>query len=165
MYRARRTGMHGEPFIMFKYRTMVVNADRIGGTSTSARDPRITRVGHVLRRFKLDELPQLLNVVLGDLSLVGPRPEVEEYTSMYTAEEQAILSVRPGMTDLASIKLIDLNATLARAHDPDAYYREVIRPRKNELRLQYARTHTFWLDLMILARTARALVSGKAREA
>jgi lipopolysaccharide/colanic/teichoic acid biosynthesis glycosyltransferase len=164
LYRAQRIGRHGVPFRMLKFRTMVLDADRIGGTSTAMTDPRITPTGRVLRRYKLDEVPQLFNVLRGDMSLVGPRPEVAEYTRLYSSEEQEILQVQPGMTDLASIRFFHLNQILATSDAPDAYYRDVIRPEKNRLRLEYARHRSFWLDLRILLRTLVLALGGRPRD-
>jgi lipopolysaccharide/colanic/teichoic acid biosynthesis glycosyltransferase len=158
-YRGTRTGRHGIPFGMLKFRTMVSNAEQVGGTSTAETDPRITRVGRFLRRTKLDELPQLVNVLKGEMSLVGPRPEVEEYTRLYSQEERAILSVRPGITDLSSIRFRQLNALLARVDDPDRYFAEKILPDKNRLRMEYVRRRSFLLDLKILLQTLRCLWS------
>lgn len=157
LYRARRTGRWGHPFVMYKFRTMVKDAEAMGGSSTAENDPRIAPIGRFLRRYKLDEWPQLINVVKGDMSLVGPRPEVEEYTRLYTREEEQILSVRPGMTDLASLDLRSLNAVLAETPHVDRFYKDVVRPRKNRLRLRYARTRTFGQDLRILWLTFDAL--------
>src|SRR5262245_27286832 len=134
-YRGRRVGLRGSPFRIFKFRTMVVNADRIGGSSTSNDDPRITRAGKVLRRHKLDELPQLLNVLIGDMSLVGPRPEVEHYVQMFTEDEKAILTVRPGITDWASLWNPDEGSVLAGSPDPEKAYLEKVRPGKLRLQL------------------------------
>jgi lipopolysaccharide/colanic/teichoic acid biosynthesis glycosyltransferase len=157
LYRGVRTGRHGKPFRIFKFRTMVANAEHIGGTSTADNDPRITRIGRWLRRVKIDELPQLINVLKGEMSLVGPRPEVEEYTRLYNPEERAILSVSPGITDLASMRFRDLNAILAKADDPDKYFAEKILPVKNSLRLEYVREHSFWMDLRIILQTLRSV--------
>lgn len=157
IYAAARTGRYGVPFRMLKFRTMVVGAEAIGGTSTAETDPRITASGSLLRRFKLDELPQLFNVLQGEMSFVGPRPEVDEYTDMYSDAEKQILEVRPGITDYASIRFRNLNSILARSADPDAYYRDVIRPEKNRLRLEYARHNNPWVDLKIIVETVSAL--------
>lgn len=164
LYRAQRIGRFGVPFRMYKFRTMVRDADKIGGTSTAESDPRITRVGRFLRRYKLDELPQLLNVLIGNMSLVGPRPEVEEYTCLYSHEERQILDVLPGMTDFASIEFMHLNSILARTPDADEHYRVHIRPIKNQLRLRYARTRTFWIDIQILVKTLTAVISRKRND-
>jgi len=157
-YRGERVGLQGKPFRIFKFRTMVVNADQIGGTSTPSDDPRITRIGRTLRKYKLDELPQLFNVLSGEMSLVGPRPEVKYYTDMFNPEEKAILSVRPGITDWASFWNSDEGSILAKAEDPDRTYLEVIRPTKVKLQLRYARSQSLWSDLKIIFLTLFALV-------
>ncbi len=159
-FRGFRTGRYGRSFRIFKFRTMVPEAERLGGTSTAETDPRITRVGRFLRKHKLDELPQLLNVLKGEMSIVGPRPEVEEYTRLYSPEEMQILSVFPGITDLASIRFRDLNALLAQSDDPDYYYANRIRPVKNQLRLEYVRRQSLWLDLKIILWTLREVWRG-----
>ena len=159
-YRGRRVGFKGASFRIFKFRTMVVNADRIGGSSTSNDDPRITRAGKALRRHKLDELPQLLNVLVGNMSLVGPRPEVEHYVQMFTEEEKAILTVRPGITDWASLWNPDEGSLLAGSVDPERTYLEKVRPGKLRLQLEYVRNRTFFADLGILIRTMAAVCLG-----
>ena len=136
-YRGLRAGRHGQPFRIFKFRTMVMNAHNLGGPSSSADDPRITRVGDFLRRYKLDELPQLLNVLKGEMSLVGPRPEVVEEVALYTDEEKRLLGVRPGITDWASIRFRNEGEILRGSVDPHAAYREKIRPEKIRLGLEY----------------------------
>lgn len=153
-YRGVRVGRRGRLFRMFKFRTMVVNADKIGGSSTADDDMRITKVGRRLRKYKLDELPQLFNVLTGDMSLVGPRPEVEFYVRMFKPNEEQILSVRPGMTDWASLWNSDEGAVLAGAEDPEKMYMELIRPEKLRLQLKYVRERSFWVDLSILVQTA-----------
>ncbi len=158
LYSGERVGRYGIPFQMHKFRTMVVNADRLGGSSASGDDPRITPLGQVLRRTKLDELPQLFNVLTGQMSLVGPRPEVPEYVAMYTEEERALLQLRPGITDWASLWNSDEGSTLAAYADPDAAYRDVIRPTKLRLQLQYLMDHSLRTDLRILSLTALAMV-------
>lgn len=157
-YRGRRVGRFGRPFLVLKFRTMVVNAERLGGPSTADDDPRITRVGKVLRKYKLDELPQLINVLKGEMSLVGPRPEVQHYVDMYSDEERAILSVRPGVTDWASLWDSDEGALLAGAEDPEAAYLEYIRPTKLRLQLHYVRTQSLLTDLRILALTLATVI-------
>lgn len=156
-YRGVRVGRFGRPFRIYKFRTMVVNAEAIGGSSTSDDDPRITRVGKLLRKYKLDELPQLVNVLTGEMSLIGPRPEVQEYVDMYTLEEQSILQLRPGITDWASLWNSDEGAILAGSDDPDRAYRELIRPTKMRLQLKYARDHSLWVDIKILVLTVLKL--------
>jgi lipopolysaccharide/colanic/teichoic acid biosynthesis glycosyltransferase len=157
-YRGERIGKDGVPFRIFKFRTMVVNADRIGGPSTPDDDPRITHIGRKLRKHKLDELPQLINVFLGDMSLVGPRPEVKCYTDTFTLEEKAILSVRPGITDWATIWNPDEGSILAGAPDPDRAYEELIRPTKLKLQLEYAHNHSFFSDVKIIFLTLLAII-------
>jgi lipopolysaccharide/colanic/teichoic acid biosynthesis glycosyltransferase len=151
-YRGVRTGLGGRPFRIFKFRTMVVDAERRGGPSTAKGDSRVTRLGATLRRYKLDELPQLLNVLVGDMSFVGPRPEVPEYTAMYQGEERMILEVKPGITDLASIEFSDMDSTLG-SEDPDAAYRQRVLPLKNALRVKYVKERSLLGDARILVRT------------
>ena len=159
LYRGVRVGLHGRPFRIYKFRSMVINAERLGGASTADGDPRITTIGRLLRKTKLDELPQLLNVLAGDMSFVGPRPEVQQYVDMYTEEENAILTVRPGITDWASLWNPDEGAVLARAADPERAYVELIRPQKLKWQLAYVRERSFLVDLGILARTFWTVVS------
>jgi len=162
-YRGERAGLHGKPFRIFKFRTMVVNAEKIGGPSTPDDDPRITRIGRKLRKCKLDELPQLFNVFLGDMSLVGPRPEVKRYTDLFTQAEQAILSVRPGITDWASIWNPAEGSILAGAADPEAAYLELIRPTKVRLQLKYVQEQSWATDLQILWETMMVLINPEAK--
>jgi len=157
-YRGVRVGRFGKTFRIFKYQTMVVNAEKLGGSSTADNDPRITRVGKFLRRYKLDELPQLINVLKGEMSFVGPRPEVPHYVNMFTEEEKAILSVRPGITDWASLWNPDEGAILAGSMDPEKMYMEKIRPQKIRLQLEYVRKRSFWVDLKIIAQTLWIIV-------
>ena len=160
-YRGQRVGRHGKQFRMFKFRSMVTNAEQMGGPSTSDKDPRITGIGRWMRKYKLDELPQLLNVLWGDMSLVGPRPEVQQYVDQYTPEEKAILEIRPGITDWASIWNSDEGAILAGSADPDKAYEELIRPTKLKLQLEYARSHSLWIDLKIIFYTFFKLFNKK----
>ncbi len=157
-YRGDRVSLHGRLFRIYKFRTMVVNAERLGASSTSDDDQRITSIGKFLRKYKLDELPQLINVFIGDMSLVGPRPEVKKFTDMYTKEEMAILSVRPGITDWASIWNSDEGALLAGSSDPDRDYLEKIRPEKIRLQLKYVREQSFWTDIKIIFLTLKAII-------
>lgn len=151
-YRGIRTGLHGQSFRILKFRTMVPNAESLGGPTTGTGDARVTPLGRFLRRAKLDELPQFINVLLGDMSLVGPRPEVPEYTGQYQGEELLILEMRPGITDYASIEFADLDDRVGN-DDPDAYFRRCILPRKNELRLNYVKEWSLWGDFRILWQT------------
>lgn len=160
-YRAPRVGLRGQPFRMWKFRTMVQHADQLGGPSTPDGDPRVTPVGRWLRQHKLDELPQLFNVCGGTMSLVGPRPEVQHYVDLYSEEERVILTVRPGLTDWASLWNIDEGALLKGSPDPEKVYLETIRPVKLRLQLAYVRQRSFGTDLRILLHTAIALARGK----
>lgn len=157
VYRGERVGRYGRRFMMLKFRTMVRGADRIGGTSTGKGDPRVTRVGAVLRKYKLDELPQLINVLRGEMSLVGPRPEVAEYADLYSGEELVILSVRPGITDYSSIRFRNL-ANVIGSEEPDRVFAEQVLPEKNRLRVQYVKNQSFLEDLKIIARTIDAVI-------
>lgn len=157
-YRASRVGKDGRDFRMYKFRTMVVNADQVGGPSTAADDPRLTRTGPSLRRFKLDEIPQLLNVVRGEMSLVGPRPEVRHYVDMYSPEERRLLSVKPGMTDWASIRYRNEGEILLGSADPEQAYMEKIRPGKIRLGLEYVDKQSLRTDAKILVQTALAVL-------
>src|SRR5262245_47133700 len=158
-YVAPRVGRDGRLFRMVKLRSMLVNADRIGVDSTSARDPRITPVGQFIRRYKLDELTQLWNVLLGDMSLVGPRPNVKRETDLYTPAERGLLSVKPGITDYASIVFSDEGDILKDQADPDIAYNQLIRPGKSVLGLLYVRTRSLWIDIRLMFLTATAIVS------
>lgn len=149
-YRGVRVGRFEKPFRMFKFRTMVVHADKIGGPSTADDDPRITKIGRIIRKYKLDEIPQLINVLRGEMSLVGPRPEVQYYVNMFTEEEKAILSVRPGITDWASIWNPNEGALLAGSPDPEETYMKKIRPEKIRLQLKYVKKHSPLIDLKII---------------
>ncbi len=157
-YRGPRVGLGGRPFRILKFRTMRPDAERSGVMSTANDDPRITRIGSVLRRYKLDELPQLWNVLCGEMSLVGPRPEVQRFVDLYTEEEKAILTVRPGLTDWASLWNIDEGAILQGSSDPDRAYCELIRPKKIRLQLAYVHQAGFWTDFGILLQTIGAVL-------
>jgi len=157
-YKGTRIGKGGVPFKMYKFRTMVINADKIGGPSTADDDSRITRTGRILRKYKLDEIPQLINVLKGEMSFVGPRPEVPFYVNMFTEEEKKILTVRPGITDWASLWDSDEGAILAGSPDPEKTYMEEIRPEKIRLQLEYVRNHSFWIDMEIIFKTALKIV-------
>ena len=130
IYAQDRIGLNGVPFKLYKFRTMVVGSDKGGLITVGGRDSRLTRIGYRIRKYKFDELPQLWNVFIGDMSFVGPRPEVEKYTRLYTEEQKKVLSVRPGITDWASIKYLDENVILGQAEDPDKVYVEQIMPDK-----------------------------------
>jgi lipopolysaccharide/colanic/teichoic acid biosynthesis glycosyltransferase len=157
LYSGARVGRAGMPFRMLKFRTMVVNADKIGGSSTADDDARLTSAGRFLRRFKLDELPQLINVLRGDMSFVGPRPQVEWAVKLYTAEESRLLSVRPGITDFASLRFRNEGEILRGSTDPDRDYLEKIAPHKIRLGLYYVQHYSFFVDARILAATLLSL--------
>lgn len=161
-HRGVRAGIGGKPFKIFKFRTMVKNAEKVGGTTTADRDPRITRVGAILRKYKLDELPQLFNVLDGSMSLVGPRPEVFEYVDAYTEEERIILTVKPGITDYASIEFNDL-ASVVGGDDADAAFREHVLGKKNRLRMRYVEEQSLANDLKIIFDTARVLLRTRVK--
>jgi lipopolysaccharide/colanic/teichoic acid biosynthesis glycosyltransferase len=161
-YRGTRVGRGGRPFRMIKFRSMRVNADRSGVMSTAGNDSRITAVGRVLRRYKLDELPQLVNILRGEMSFVGPRPNVPTEVALYSDDERALLSVRPGITDLASIVFSDEGEILRGSADPDRDYNLLIRPWKSRLGLHYVRRRSLRLDVELIYLTAVAL-SSKAR--
>jgi lipopolysaccharide/colanic/teichoic acid biosynthesis glycosyltransferase len=151
-YRGVRVGLHGEPFRIYKFRSMVKDAEKIGASSTHQADPRLTRCGHYIRKFKLDELSQLINVFLGDMSFVGPRPEVRKFVDIYTEEEKAILTVRPGITDWSSIKFHNEEEIIESSGiaDADEAYARLIRPEKLRLQLKYVRERNIWIDLKII---------------
>jgi lipopolysaccharide/colanic/teichoic acid biosynthesis glycosyltransferase len=157
-YRGIRIGKDGKPFRIFKFRTMIPDAEKRGIYSTADDDPRITRIGRVLRKYKIDELPQLINVLKGEMSFVGPRPEVPYYVEKFTEEERKILSVRPGITDWASLWDVDEGAILAGSPDPDKAYEELIRPTKIRLQLKYVREHSFFTDIKIIILTLLSII-------
>ncbi|MBL8048639.1 MAG: sugar transferase [Chthonomonas sp.] len=159
-YRGERTGKDDKPFRIFKFRSMVVNADKIGASSTSGDDRRVTRSGKFIRKFKIDELSQFINVLIGDMSMVGPRPEVKKFTDMYTAEEKRILDLRPGITDWASIWNSDEGRILEGLEDADAGYEKYIRPGKIQLQLRYRDNHSVGTDIKILMYTAIRIIKG-----
>ena len=141
-YSQQRIGLGGKPFRLYKFRSMRVGSDKNGLITVGEHDNRITRTGALIRKYKLDELPQLWNVLTGDMSLVGPRPEVEKYTSLYTPEQRRVLDVRPGITDWASIEYVDENRILGEASDPDKAYVEQIMPAKIALNMRYINHRT-----------------------
>ncbi len=156
-YRGERGGLGGRPFRILKFRTMVPEAERIGGGTTALADPRITRSGVFLRRTKLDELPQILNIIRGEMSLVGPRPELLQYTSRYSGLERYILQVRPGITDFSSLEYIDLGEVVGRS-EPDAVYERDVLEHKNMLRIEYVERMSLRTDVRLFTSTvARAL--------
>lgn len=163
-YRGVRVGRHGREFRMFKFRSMVENAAAVGGTSTPQDDPRITSSGRLLRKYKLDELPQLINVFRGEMSLVGPRPQVPWAVQLYTAEEKQVLEVRPGVTDYASLRFRNEGEILKGSSDPDKDYMEKIHPEKMRLSLEYVKNQSLGLDCKILLKTIAAILIGSRHD-
>lgn len=157
LFRQQRVGRGGVPFNILKFRTMCDGAEHAGPGITSAGDPRITRVGALLRRSKLDEFPQLWNVLRGDMSLVGPRPELPAYVASYTPQQRQVLDLRPGITDPATLEYHDEEAVLARDPDPDRLYREIVLPHKLALSLRYRKRVTLATDVQLLGATLRRL--------
>lgn len=158
-YRQERIGQYGEPFRLFKFRTMRKDADKVGRLTVGMRDPRITRIGYFLRKYKLDEFPQFINVLIGDMSVVGPRPEVREYTDLYTDEQRKILTVKPGITDYASLAYFDENRLLGESDNPRKRYIEEVMPAKIDLNQRYLNNPTITHDLKIIWKTVRQIFS------
>lgn len=158
-YRQVRVGRHNKDFRIFKFRSMRVGADKQGLITVGGRDPRVTRSGYFIRKYKLDEFPQLINVFVGDMSLVGPRPEVRKYVDMYTEEQMRVLDVRPGITDLASIRYRNENELLEKAENPDQFYVDVIMQDKLAINLEYVANHSFWYDIKLIFQTFWEIIS------
>lgn len=158
-YRQVRVGYKNKDFRIFKFRSMRVGADKGSLVTIGGHDPRVTRSGYFIRKFKFDELPQLINVFLGDMSLVGPRPEVRHYVDYWTPEQMHVLDVRPGITDPASIKFRNENELMEKTEDPEKYYIEVIMQEKIKLYLEYVEKHSFWYDLGLIFKTFKVIVT------
>ena len=157
-YRQVRVGWKNKDFRIFKFRSMRVGADKGSLVTIGGHDPRVTRSGYFIRKFKFDELPQLINVLLGDMSLVGPRPEVRHYVDYWTPEQMHVLDVRPGITDPASIKFRNENELMEKAEDPEKYYIEVIMQEKIRLYLEYVEKHSFFYDIALIFKTFWVIV-------
>lgn len=157
-YMQTRVGRGNKDFKLFKFRSMRIGSDKKGLITIGGKDPRVTRSGYYIRKYKLDELPQLINVLIGDMSLVGPRPEVRKYVDLYTPEQMHVLDVKPGITDLASIRYRNENELLEKVNDPEQYYREVIMQDKLKLNLQYLQDHSFIYDIKLIIRTFWSIV-------
>jgi lipopolysaccharide/colanic/teichoic acid biosynthesis glycosyltransferase len=158
-YRGERIGYEGKPFKIFKFRTMVVNADKIGGPSTSGDDPRLLKIGKFLRRYQIDELPQLINILKGEMSFVGPRPEVPSEVALYDEETRNILlSIKPGLTDLATLENVHEEEVLKGSKDPHEAYRLLIQPQKLKLAKEYVKKRSFWLDIKIILKTIKSAI-------
>lgn len=158
-YVAPRMGKDEKIFKMIKFRSMIVNADKSGIDSTSADDNRITSLGHFIRKYKIDELPNFFNILFGQMSFVGPRPNVKRETDLYTKEEKKLLSIRPGITDFASIIFSDEGEILKDSSDPDLHYNQLIRPWKSRLGLFYVNNGSIWIDIQLMFLTAVAIIS------
>lgn len=158
-YRQVRVGKNNTEFRIFKFRSMRIGSDKGSLVTIGGRDPRITRSGYFIRKFKIDELPQLINVFIGDMSLVGPRPEVRHYVNYWTPEQMHVLDVRPGITDPASIKFRNENELLAMAEDPEKYYIEVIMQEKIKLYLDYVKKSSFWYDIKLIFQTFWVIIT------
>ena len=152
-YRQVRVGRYNKDFRIFKFRSMRIGSDKGSLVTIGGRDPRITRSGYFIRKFKIDELPQLINVLVGDMSLVGPRPEVRHYVNYWTEEQMHVLDVRPGITDPASIKFRNENELLAQTEDPEKYYIEVIMQEKIKLYLDYVKKNSLCYDIKLIFQT------------
>lgn len=158
-YRQVRVGRNNKDFRIFKFRSMRVGSDKKGLITVGGRDPRVTRSGYFIRKYKLDEFPQLINVFLGDMSLVGPRPEVRKYVDLYTPEQMRVLSVRPGITSLASIRYRNENELLEKADNPDQYYIDVVMQDKLAIDLEYVDKASFWYDIRLIFGTFWEIIS------
>lgn len=158
-YRQVRVGKGNKDFRIFKFRSMRVGSDKGSLVTIGGHDPRITRSGYFIRKFKLDELPQLINVFIGDMSLVGPRPEVRHYVDYWTPEQLHALDVRPGITDPASIKFRNENELMEQADDPEDYYINVIMQEKLKLYLEYVKDHSFWGDIKLIFQTFKVIIT------
>lgn len=164
LFRQRRVGLNGREFEILKFRTMRVDAEAVGGQLTVGTDPRVTRVGRFLRASKFDEIPQLFNVLRGDMSLVGPRPEVPRYVALYSPEQRQVLSVRPGITDPASIAYRSESQLMANAADPERLYIEELMPRKLDLNLEYLKRRTVGSDIGVVLQTIVAVLARRGSE-
>lgn len=157
-YRQVRVGRNNRDFRIFKFRSMKEGADQGSLVTIGGQDPRITRSGHFIRKFKLDELPQLINVITGDMSLVGPRPEVRHYVDYWTPEQMRVLDVRPGITDPASIRFRNENDLLDKAENPEEYYINVIMQEKIRLYLEYVGNQSLWYDIKLIFQTIKVVI-------
>ena len=158
-YRQTRVGRYNKDFRLLKFRSMRVGSDKKGLITVGGRDPRVTRSGYWIRKYKLDELPQLINVFKGDMSLVGQRPEVRKYVALYTPEQLHVLDVSPGITDMASIRYRNENELLEQAADPEQFYRDTVMQDKLRINLEYVSDHSFFKDIKIILMTFKAVVS------
>ncbi len=158
IYKQKRVGRNNVDFLLYKFRTMCTDADKGSQITVSDHDSRITRTGAFLRKYKIDEFPQFLNILKGEMSIVGPRPEVRKYVEMYTPEQMRVLSVRPGLTDYASIRYVNENALLAASDNPEETYIHEIMPDKLNLNLKYVDEQSLWVDMKIMWQTIMAIL-------
>ena len=158
LYRQERVGRNNRDFILYKFRTMRTGSDKKGLLTVGDRDSRVTRVGYFLRKYKLDEFPQLVNIIKGDMSIVGPRPEVRKYVDMYTPEQMKVLSVRPGLTDYASVRYVHESEILARSDNPEQTYIDEVMPAKLALNLEYIQNQSLREDIKLIFQTFAAIV-------
>ena len=156
-YRPQRGGYHNKPFRIFKFRSMIKDADKVGGGTTALNDPRITKVGNFLRKTKLDEIPQLFNIIGGSMCFIGPRPELLRYTDQYQGEERLIFEVRPGITDFSSIEFINLDEIVGQGNADEVYEQYVLK-KKNALRIRYAKEVSFVTDVKLFSRTVWSVI-------
>lgn len=159
IYKQKRIGLNGKEFNIYKFRTMYVNSDKKGLLTTSDQDSRITQAGKTLRKYKLDELPQLFNVLNGTMNLVGPRPEVSKYVELYNSIQRKVLEEKPGITDYASLEFSNENEILAKYEDPEKAYMEILMPQKLELNLKYIQEKSFLIDIQIIFKTIMKILS------
>ena len=157
-YKQERIGKNGIPFYLLKFRSMRTNADKLGKLTVGMRDPRITKIGYFIRKFKLDEFPQFINVLIGEMSIVGPRPDVQEYVDLYSTEERKVLEVKPGITDYASLEYFEESDLLAKSSNPEKTYIEEIMPAKLKLNQKYIANPTLLVDLKIIFLTAKRIL-------
>ena len=156
-FKQSRVGRYNADFKIFKFRTMFIDSEKKGLLTIGGKDPRVTKIGYFLRKSKLDELAQLINVVLGDMSFVGPRPEIRDYVKLYTEEQMKVLNVRPGITDLASIEYINENELLLEQDEPNKFYIDVIMPKKLEINLKYLEKRNLLKDFIVVLKTFKAI--------
>ncbi len=161
LFKQERIGRNSRPFMLYKFRSMRLNSEALGQLSLGERDPRVTDIGHFLRKTKMDELPQLFNILKGDMSLVGPRPEVPCYVDMYSDEQKLVLKVRPGLTDAASLKYFNESELLSTAEDPEQFYIKEIMPSKLDLNLKYIASRSLLKDICIILKTIGRIFSKK----
>lgn len=158
-YKQERVGLNGKPFGLLKFRSMRPNADRLGQLTVGERDPRVTNIGHFIRKYKLDEFPQFINVLIGEMSIIGPRPEVKKYVDLYTIEQRTVLKVKPGITDYASIEYFDESRLLGESENPEQTYVQEIMPAKLILNKKYLDNPTIFHDLKIMWLTFKKIIS------